>query len=505
MEETSAKSRTHLQSHETILVVSNQLDAIRVLTNLLSAQGYKVEETTNGQVLKTVETAKPDLVLLDVEALETGSHSEVDSYKVCQTLKSSAITQDISVIFLGTLDDLLDKRKAFAMGGADYITKPFQLEEVLLRVNQQLILYRQQQQLRAQNAALQQKIYECQQAEVKYHSMFENATEGIFQLTADGRYLNANPALARIYGYTSPGELITSITNIDQQLYVQPKRRDELAAYIRQYGYISEAESQVYRKDGSKIWIIENIRAVSDVNDTLLYYEGTVQDISDRHLMEMELRKHRHQTERLLVNVLPYKIAHQLKSNPGTIADSFDNVTVLFADLVEFTAASAQISATELVGLLNQIFSTFDQLAEQYGVEKIKTIGDAYMAAAGIPSPREDHAEAVARMALDMQQAIAQYMRKDGYPFQLRIGISTGSVVAGVIGIKKFAYDLWGDTVNVASRMESTGQPGRIQVSARAYEKLKDQFVLEDRGLVQVKGRGEIRTYWLQGVRSKEL
>lgn len=287
--------------------------------------------------------------------------------------------------------------------------------------------------------------------------------------------------------------------NIEHQLYARPKRRQELMAYLRQYGQITDAESEVYCKDGSKIWISENIRVATNTAGEVLFYEGTVQDVSDRHRMEAELRQQRQRSERLLVNILPYQIAHRLKTGSRNIAESFDQVTVLFADLVDFTAVATQISPQELVSLLNQIFSDFDALAEKYGLEKIKTIGDAYMAAAGLPIRRPDHADAVARMALSMQETIGQYEKPDGTPFQLRIGINTGAVVAGVIGIKKFSYDLWGDAVNMASRMEMLGEPGKIQVTEAAYERLKNRYLLEQRGSIEVKGRGKMTTYWLLG------
>jgi class 3 adenylate cyclase len=149
--------------------------------------------------------------------------------------------------------------------------------------------------------------------------------------------------------------------------------------------------------------------------------------------------------------------------------------------------------------MLNVIFSEFDQLAEQHGLEKIKTIGDAYMVVAGLPTPRADHAQAIAEMALDMQEAIAQYNVETGQAFKIRIGINSGPVVAGVIGIKKFSYDLWGDTVNIASRMESQGLPGFIQVTRVTYERLRDQFLFEERQPIQVKGKGEMTTYLLAG------
>ncbi|NET53308.1 MAG: adenylate/guanylate cyclase domain-containing protein, partial [Merismopedia sp. SIO2A8] len=183
--------------------------------------------------------------------------------------------------------------------------------------------------------------------------------------------------------------------------------------------------------------------------------------------------------------------------NPDAIAEQFEDITILFADIVGFTPLSARLEPIELVNLLNQVFSRFDDLADELGLEKIKTIGDAYMVAAGLPVPQTDHAERIAKMALAMREAIAQFQEQLGEAVQIRIGINTGHVVAGVIGTKKFIYDLWGDAVNVASRMESSGEPGRIQVTANTYERLKDQFEFEHRGAIAVKGKGQMTTYWL--------
>lgn len=212
----------------------------------------------------------------------------------------------------------------------------------------------------------------------------------------------------------------------------------------------------------------------------------------------MELAQYK--SERLLLNILPEMIAEQLKQQPATIADSFLEVTVLFADIVGFTELSTRTSPAELVELLNTIFCLFDQLAERHGVEKIKTIGDAYMAVAGLPNQSNNHAPAIANMALDMQKAIATFNEENNQSFRIRIGISTGPVVAGVIGLKKFAYDLWGDTVNTASRMESHGIAGSIQVCEASYQLLKDKYLLEKRGLIQVKGKGEMMTYILKKI-----
>jgi class 3 adenylate cyclase len=179
-------------------------------------------------------------------------------------------------------------------------------------------------------------------------------------------------------------------------------------------------------------------------------------------------------------------------------------VTVLFADIVGFTELSAQTPAIELVEILNVIFSEFDQLTDEHGLEKIKTIGDAYMVVGGLPVAKPNHAEAIAAMALDMQETMTGFCAQTGKALSIRIGINTGPVIAGIIGTKKFIYDLWGDTVNIASRMESHGIPGSIQVSESTYKRLKTQYTFEDRGLIQVKGKGQMNCYLLKGEKKLE-
>lgn len=206
-------------------------------------------------------------------------------------------------------------------------------------------------------------------------------------------------------------------------------------------------------------------------------------------------------SEALLLNVLPKAIAQRLKREPGVIAESHDDVTVLFADVVDFTPFAERTEPSRVVGVLNEIFTAFDGLAQRHGVEKIKTIGDAYMVAAGLPDPRADHAAAMAEMALDMRDEFARRCKPLALDLSIRIGIASGPVIAGVIGTHKFAYDLWGDTVNTASRMESHGLADRIQVSETTYRQLRDRYVLEDRGEIDVKGKGRLRAYLLIGRR----
>jgi adenylate cyclase len=658
-----------------ILIVDDMPDNLRLLSTMLTCYGYHVRKAINGQLaLQGAEISPPDLILLDINM------PKMNGYQVCEKLKLSEKTKDIPVIFISALDDVMEKVKAFEVGGVDYITKPFQIEEVLARVQNQLSLRLLQSQLQLQarelhdrNSRLQEEIAERQRAEEsirfllettraigeavdfhsalevilhqvgetigwdvgeawipdaegtvlqsapgwyasnarmdsfrsqseqltfamniglpgrvwaskqpewvedisqgyphflesqialeigfkagfgvpilvgdevlavlvffkisscrkdarfidifnavatqlgsliqrkqaeellriaqeKYHSIVENAMEGIFQSTPSGGYISANPALAKLYGYDSPEELMSDIKNISQQLYVDAERRLEFVAAMEADNAVSGFESMVCRKDGRRIWVSENVRAVRDSKGELLYYEGTVSDITERKLAQEALKFQQEQSEKLLLNILPKPIAERLKAKQSTIADSFADVSVLFADIVGFTELSARMSPTELVKRLNVIFSHFDQLAEKYGVEKIKTIGDAYMVVGGLPMPRDDHAEAIAQMALGMQAKIAKLCADTGEKLAIRVGINSGPVVAGVIGVSKFTYDLWGDTVNVAARMEATGFAGRIQVTDVTYELLKDKYLLERRGVIPVKGKGNMMTYWL--------
>lgn len=356
-----------------ILIVDDTPENLRLLSSMLTTQGYAVRKAISGPMaLSALQALKPDLVLLDINM------PGMNGYEVCRHLKASAHLREIPVVFLSASDNALDKVQAFQVGGSDYVTKPFQIEEVVARIENQLTIARQ------------------------------------------------------------------------RQLLQDQKKRLET-------------------------------------------------EIQERKKIEIELARQQMRSETLILNIFPMAIAERLKNGEQTIAGYFDQVTVLFADLVGFTTLAAQISPTALVQLLNQIFSHFDWLVEQFNLEKIKTIGDAYMVVGGVPSPRQDHAAAIARLALDMQSSIGQFKTPTGGSLQLRIGIHSGPVVAGVIGTKKFSYDLWGDTVNVASRLESQGEAGKIQVSVASHDLLQAQFQFQERGLVLLKGRGEITTYWLQG------
>ena len=209
------------------------------------------------------------------------------------------------------------------------------------------------------------------------------------------------------------------------------------------------------------------------------------------------LREEQQKSEDLLLNILPRSIADKLKAETQPIADHFGSASILFADVADFTPWSERLPPAEVVGYLDHLFSHFDELAERYGVEKIKTIGDCYMVAAGVPTPRSDHARALALMALDMVEAMREHEVFGHLGLELRVGINSGPVVAGVIGKKRFLYDLWGDAVNTASRMESHGTPGRIQITRATHDLLAHDFECEPRGTIDVKGKGEIEAWYL--------
>ncbi len=244
-------------------------------------------------------------------------------------------------------------------------------------------------------------------------------------------------------------------------------------------------------------FFVLNIGVVSMILFTLLFYFVREKDKAYR-LLHIEQQK----SERLLLNVLPEEIAPKLKDMRGTIADRFEATSVLFADVVDFTPLSADLEPEEMVELLNEIFSYFDQLVDAYGLEKIRTIGDNYLVASGVPVPRPDHAAALAGMALDMLDYLDQRILSSPRPLAFRIGINSGPLIAGVIGRTKFHYDIWGDTVNTASRMESHGVAGKIQVTPQTYELIRDLFVCEPRGSVQIKGIGAMDTWFLTARRS---
>jgi adenylate cyclase len=250
------------------------------------------------------------------------------------------------------------------------------------------------------------------------------------------------------------------------------------------------------------IWFTSTMLALNVIGAGSVAFTLLATFANQRNAALTALRVEQEKSELLLMNILPGSIAERLKAATQTIADHFASASILFADVVDFTPLAQRLPPAEVVGILDQLFSRFDALVERHGLEKIKTIGDCYMAAAGVPIPRTDHARRAALLALDMRDAVATSAVAGQSGVELRIGINSGPVVAGVIGTKRFLYDLWGDAVNTASRMESQSTAGEIQITRATYELLKDEFVCRRRGTILVKGKGRMETWYLVRPRS---
>lgn len=534
-----------------ILIVDDTPINLKILSKILSSHGYKVHQALNGKLaLMTIDKNPPDLILLDINM------KDMNGYELCSQLKSNPKTCEIPIIFISSLDDVSAKIKAFEVGGYDYITKPFKTQEVLARIENQLKIWQLQKKLTEQNIQLQKiaerekllsqisqrirqsldlteilattvkevrnflqvdrvviarlnqdntlTIVEESVLDERFSILNLKITDRIvqeayvhrlpdIQVISDINESNLTPALISFWLQLQVrSHLVVPIfrpsVNIYEkhhELYVENFKEDPLNSAL--YGLlIADHCTQVRQWQPSEVDLLTQL----SLQISMAWQQSQLYE---------KLRYQQEKSESLLLNILPKLIAQRLKQNPGIIADNFELVTVMFADIVGFTNLSAQISALELVQLLNKIFSLFDALAQRHKLEKIKTIGDAYMVVGGLSIPNPNHLQAIADMALDMQQGIKQIKTPQGEPFQIRIGINCGPVVAGVIGSNKFIYDLWGDTVNVASRMESTGIPGKIQVTENIYNQLQAFYEFEPRGLTPVKGKGEMMTYWLKG------
>lgn len=349
-----------------VLVVDDTLVNLRILTEMLAAQGYKVRPVTSGQqALAAAAAAVPDLVLLDINM------PGMSGYEVCTQLKSQPETRDVPVIFMSARDEVLDKIRAFEVGGVDYVTKPFHLEELLARVATHVSLRALQRQLE------------------------------------DARLLAESAAAA----------------------LAEEKRR----------------------------------------SDDLLY------------------------------SMLPPSVANALREGRNVIGDHYPSVTVLFCDIVDYTQAASDHSPLEVFELLGRLYTRFDALIERHPVYKIETVGDCYVVAGGVPDPNPRHAEAIVDVALDMLDAVDGMVLPTGAPLQIRIGINSGPVVAGVVGTKMPRFCLYGDTVNTASRMETTSKSMHVQISHSTYSLIDPtRYAVEERGEVALKGRGNMRTYYIR-------
>ena len=474
----------------TILVVDDDSTSRTLLSTSLENEGYIVSLAEDGQqALDMLRANAFDVVLLDLIM------PKITGFQVLEQMKADSKLEHIPVIVISSQDDMESIGHCLQMGAADYLPKPFELNLLRARVNTSLTmkrLYDQEQEYTGKmlvidddafNRSLLATSLENRGYQVEMAEDGEQALEKLHAQSFDVVFLDL--VMPKMNGFE-----VLHYMKADSKMQHLPvivvSAEDDMESVVR---CIEMGATDHLCKP------FEPALLHARVNASLATKRLHDQEVAYFKLIQAERQK----SERLLLNILPKPIADRLKQGEETIADNFDEVTVLFADIVGFTNLSEQMSPTELIILLNKVFSSFDQLAEQHRLEKIKTIGDAYMVVGGLPVPRPDHAEAIAEMALDMQKEVASLSTEAGHPLSIRVGIATGPVVAGVIGTKKFSYDLWGDTVNIASRMESHGIAGGIQVTAATYAHLKDQYLFEERGTIEVKGKGEMQTYLLTG------
>ncbi|MFP4296976.1 MAG: adenylate/guanylate cyclase domain-containing protein [Spirulinaceae cyanobacterium] len=376
-------------------------------------------------------------------------------------------------------------------------TKPRQLSkkqlEALQRLSRQAIA---QMELQINLTRLERQVKRNQQVKTKLRAsdrqvvdLLENMTDGFFALNRDRCFTYVNPQASRLLQHESEDLLSYKFSYILPEL-----KNSNFEQYINQAQ--NQQSSITFESRYRDRWL--EIRIFPSYEGVSVFFH----DITQRKQTDAALKREKQKVESLLLNILPKSIVEKLKINScllaeNYIAEHYKSATILFADLVNFTQISSQKTPQELVIMLNKIFSAFDRLTLERGLEKIKTIGDAYLVAGGLPERQENSAIAIADLALAMQRTLAELNQILGLEMQLRIGINTGSVVAGVIGTNKFTYDLWGDAVNVASRMESQGQPGKIQISQSTYEALSPYYPCQPRGYIKVKGKGTMKTYWL--------
>jgi PAS domain S-box-containing protein len=467
-----------------------------------------------GEALGVLAREPFELVILDLGLPDAQGLEVFDKIREC--------VPAVPVIVLTGSDDDALALETTRRGAQDYLVKPSVDVQILSRVMRHAI--ERQRTARA-----------LQEREEFFRLISESMTDMVAVLDRDGRRLFNSPSYAAVLSQpeelqgTSSFEEIhpddreqvrqifakTVATGVGQRAEYRFLLADGTLRYVESQGSVIRDEAGkvakvvVVSRDMTERRRIED--EIRRLNTTLeqRVAERTAQlaaanqelqnEVNERKQAEAALRVEQAKAEKLLLNILPKAIADRLKKGESTIADHFLEVTVLFADLVGFTELSSRITPAELVQLLNQIFSAFDRLAGQHGLEKIKTIGDAYMVVGGLPEPRNDSVISVAEMALDMRQVLADFNRTSGTQLDMRVGMNTGPVIAGVIGERKFNYDLWGATVNLASRMESLSPPGAIHVTAATRSRLDGRYRFSDRGPLNVRGQGEMCTHILLG------
>jgi len=477
-----------------ILVVDDSPTIRAITENSLKELNYQVHAAQDAtQALSALEQLPIQLVILD------WMMPGIDGIELASIIRERFTNRYIYIIMLTARDGIDDMVVGLESGVDDFMIKPFDKRELnaRIKIGQRIIDLENQ---------LRDNLDKMNQSEQEWSATTEAIPQLICLLDAEANVIRSNGTLGGWQLARSDELTGRKLHNLLRRIF------PDFATQIRQNW--TEARDLLqrglnYSFDGIDAVTSQHFHVQYEpIGDTITAEHSfaaiSIQDVTKQKHMELELVKAKQmveeehkKSERLLLNILPKRIAEQLKLNEATIAESFDEVSVLFADIVGFTELSRNTPPHKLVALLNTIFTRFDQLAVNYDLEKIKTIGDAYLVVGGLSVPNNNHVESIVNMGIAMNKGIQEVNEKWDHKLSIRIGIDCGPVVAGVIGRNKFIYDLWGDTVNTASRMESSGIEGHLQITESVYSHCHTEFNFQHRGNIKVKGIGEITTYLL--------
>lgn len=484
----------------TILVVDDTEVNLTLIQNLLGYSGqYEIVTARDGlEALKIMQQQTIQLLIVD------WMMPNMDGIQLIKAIREQFPEPYRYIIMLTGKQERDAVITGLAAGADDFLPRPFNSRELEARVA-----------IGARIIELENKMRDLILITEQSKQVWEATTDSIVQLIClldrEGKIIRANGVVETwglAWAHQTVGMTLGELMN-----KVYPNAgKNIMGEWEKTYAQLSHGlEHEFECKDEETGHFFDiHFQPINPFGELSISGDAfaavSIQDVTERKQLELRLHEanvqlaiERDKADNVLLNVLPRPIAERLKAGENTIAEYHEETTVLFADLVGFTPLTVSLTPRQLMEILNTVFSTFDSVTQKQGAEKIKTIGDAYMVVAGVPDPAPDHAQRIGKLALTMMNVMKVINEHIGIDLELRIGIDTGHVVAGVIGTSKFSYDLWGDVVNTASRMESTGQGGKIQVTDRAYEILKNHFTFEKRGLVDVKGKGQILTYWLTG------
>jgi adenylate cyclase len=468
---------THSHAGGTVLIVDDTPGNLRLLSSALVQQGYAVRNAINGSLaLSGAKTIRPDLILLDI--MMPG----MDGYEVCRRLKQDPQTQDIPIIFISAIDGSVDKVKAFEVGGVDYVSKPFQIEEVLVRIEHQLRISNLQSRLEEQNLRLQEDSQNRQSLELYYQQLWEGSSDGMYRTTADGSLTAVNQACAEIMGYDSPQQMVEIAKNV-ADFYTQPARWHEFVAQMQQQGQVINFESEMRQRSGEVIWITTTAQSMTNDVGQVLSYEGRIQEMQDKNVIAQR-ENSRRRLRRLLVSLFPKAIAKQFISDPqNRFAQAFSQATLL-SIAVDAADLVAQGNPQKIIDSFNQILGIVETVAVRHGLEHIRSMGNTVLVAAGIPTVQSDHADRMVRFALDLKQ--------QRVPLSLRMGIHSGPVVAGIVGgDQRLAYELYGETFTLTQDLAHQSHPNQILITSTTQKVLTGTYNLRHNV------EGKIESYWL--------